>query len=169
LLAFSEQPSTNIEFVRKKLREEGLEESRLMISRTSQSRHEILAMLTVVDVYLDSFWYNGCTTLTDVIFMGIPAVSLLGKTFRSRMGASLLRSAGFDELVGRNVSHYIDIAYELATNAEKRNAIKEKILATRESMPLFDTKKYAAKFDLVLKQLFFYKQHDIQLPRILWA
>jgi predicted O-linked N-acetylglucosamine transferase (SPINDLY family) len=49
-----------------------------------------LARYQLADLFLDTFPYNGHTTLSDAIYSGLFAVSMFGDTFSSRVGRSLM-------------------------------------------------------------------------------
>ena len=59
------------------------------------------------------------------------------------MAASLLNAAGLRELITADLESYERLALELARNPARLRAIREKLLANRNSCPLFDTARYA--------------------------
>ncbi len=94
------------------------------------------------DLFLDTFNYNSHTTASDALWAGMPLVSLKGKTFSSRVGASLLTALGLDELITSNVNEYISLAIELAQNQSSFNKVKNKTKRLRLSSPLFNSKQF---------------------------
>lgn len=46
--------------------------------------------------------------------MGVPMVTLLGDCHASRVGASLLRQVGLNDLIADTLDHYVEIAADLA-------------------------------------------------------
>jgi predicted O-linked N-acetylglucosamine transferase (SPINDLY family) len=43
------------------------------------SRDSRLKLFNLIDVHLDTFPYNGCTTTCDGLWMGVPTITLAGK------------------------------------------------------------------------------------------
>ena len=55
-----------------------------------------------IDIALDPTPWPGGTTTCDALWMGVPVVSVVGKTALSRGGLSILSNVGLPELVGRD-------------------------------------------------------------------
>ena len=102
-----------------------------------------LARIPLADLCLDTFPYNGHTTTSDVLFMGVPVLTMKGRSFQSRVSMSLLETLGCSELVRSTIAEYIDTAIELARNPEAINVIKGKIDDPHRRRKLFDTEKFA--------------------------
>ena len=67
---------------------------------------------------------------------------LNGKTHGSRFGASILKSAGLDNLVAATELDYVNKAVALARNTELLNMLHQELpLAVRQS-PLMNSKAY---------------------------
>ena len=49
--------------------------------------------LKLADLYLDTLTYNGHTTGSDVLWAGVPMVTLEGTQWPSRVGASLCKGS----------------------------------------------------------------------------
>jgi predicted O-linked N-acetylglucosamine transferase (SPINDLY family) len=77
---------------------------------------EYMARLRLADVFLDTFPYNAGTIASDAIRMGLPLVTLSGRSFASRMAGRLLAAAGAQEGIATNLQAYIDFAVSLATD-----------------------------------------------------
>jgi predicted O-linked N-acetylglucosamine transferase (SPINDLY family) len=116
----------------------GVDASRLIFGKRVGVA-DYLARYTACDLFLDTLPYNGGTTANDVLWMGLPLLTILGKTMTGRMAASLLHTLGLDELVAQNWSDYEARAIALATEPERYAAIKLQLAQARESSPLFDT------------------------------
>ena len=56
---------------------------------------EHLARHVHADLFLDTFNVNAHTTASDALWAGLPVVTLAGRQFAARVGASLLRARGY--------------------------------------------------------------------------
>jgi protein O-GlcNAc transferase len=97
----------------------------------------------LVDLFLDTFPFNGGVTLSDAIWCGVPVLTLSGQSFASRMGASLLNALQLSELVTNNLTDYEDMAIEIASNKDTYRKIKSKLNFSIESSNLFNPKFFA--------------------------
>jgi predicted O-linked N-acetylglucosamine transferase (SPINDLY family) len=109
-----------------------------------QPRMQYLQTYHQIDIGLDTFPYNGHTTSLDSLYMGVPVVSLMGKTVVSRAGFSQTSNLGLaGELVADSEEKFVRLAVELANNfprlAELRASLRERM---RQS-PLMDAKRFA--------------------------
>jgi predicted O-linked N-acetylglucosamine transferase (SPINDLY family) len=100
-----------------------------------------------VDVALDTTPYHGTTTTCDALFMGVPVVTLAGKVHASRVGVSLLRRAGLDDLVAESPADYARIAVALLRDEPRRVAFRAEARARLASGGLTDGPRMARAFD----------------------
>jgi predicted O-linked N-acetylglucosamine transferase (SPINDLY family) len=104
---------------------------------------EYLARQQLADLALDTIIYTGHSTASDALWAGVPLITMLGKGFPARVGASLLRAVGLPELITRDAREYLSLALELASDAERLSGIRERLAEQRETAPLFDIDLYA--------------------------
>jgi predicted O-linked N-acetylglucosamine transferase (SPINDLY family) len=109
-----------------------------------------LARHAHADLFLDTFHWNAHTTCSDALWAGLPVVTLMGPTFASRVGASLLHAVGLPELVTRTVDDYHALADSLARDSERLARIRARLGERRATTALFDTRLYAARFEAAL-------------------
>jgi hypothetical protein len=120
------------------LTEHGVATDRLIVSTTRfPSRTDVKELLRVGDIYLDSFPFGGVNSLVDPLEVGIPVIAWEGETFRSRMGAALLRALGLPELIVQDVNAYLLLAVQLATDPTWRSELRTKIQDRMERTPVF--------------------------------
>jgi predicted O-linked N-acetylglucosamine transferase (SPINDLY family) len=98
-----------------------------------------LARYPLADLFLDNFPYGAHTTAADSLWMGVPIVTFPGRSFASRVCASLVRAAGVGELACDTANAYVSRAIELGRDRRQLAAIRDKLVAGRDTCLLFDT------------------------------
>ena len=92
---------------------EGIAPNRLRLAPTGP-RPQYLALAHQVDINLDPFPYAGMTTTCDLLWMGVPTVTLAQGGSAGRAGASVLSAAGLPHLIADTPNEYVRIAASLA-------------------------------------------------------
>jgi len=138
--------------ITKEFEKRGISGNRIIFAQpTAHSRH--LARMRLADLALDTFPYTSHTTGSDALWAGVPLVTRMGKTFASRVAASLLTAHGFPELITDNDEDYFRIALELATNIERRSELKERLDRVRATSPLFNTKQFTRDLEQLYRAI----------------
>ena len=101
------------------------------------ARH--VARYALVDLFLDTAPYGAHTTAADALWMGAPVLTLPGRSFASRVCASLVAAAGVPELVCDTPEAYVAEATALGRDPARLAALRQRLLANRGTSPLFDT------------------------------
>ncbi len=96
----------------------GVHPERLIFAK-KVSPADYLAQLPLADLSLAAFPYGPGTLASDALRMGVPLLTLEGKSFVARMAGSLLTSVGLSELIAPDLQAYMDMAVELAHNRTK--------------------------------------------------
>lgn len=65
-----------------------------------------------VDLILDTFPYNGGFMMALSIYIGVPVLNLRGELHFSKVGADILRIAGLENFIAKNLDEYIKKAVE---------------------------------------------------------
>jgi protein O-GlcNAc transferase len=125
-------------------------------------RDAYLAQFQHADLFLDTLPYNAGTTASDAIWAGLPVLTQIGKSFASRMAASLLTTIGAPELITHSKEEYCSLAIELASNPKRLAAIKAKLTQNRRTTPLFDTKLFAKHIEAAYQAA--YDRYHAGLP-----
>ena len=92
---------------------------------------------------LDTFPYNGHTTSLDSMWMGVPVVTLIGKTAVGRAGFSQLSNIGLTELAAGDEKSFVRIASELASNLPRLATLRSQLRQRMQSSPLMDAPRFA--------------------------
>ena len=74
----------------------------------------------VADMFLDTFAFNGHGTISQVLWAGIPALTLPGERLGQRIGATLVKHSAAPEMIARSVSDYVALARACATPRGRR-------------------------------------------------
>lgn len=88
---------------------------------------EHMGLYNRVDIALDTFPYNGTTTTLEAAWMGVPAVTLTGESHVSRVGVSLLKNLGLDDLIGADTNGYVRAAVALAGDADRLRTLRREL------------------------------------------
>jgi predicted O-linked N-acetylglucosamine transferase (SPINDLY family) len=122
--------------------ERGIAPNRIHFGKTLPEA-EHLSRYGLCDLFLDSFPYCGHATASNALFGGCPVLSLPGRTFASRVSASLLTALGREELVAKSPEDYVRRAVHLAQHLDELQSIKDRLAAARTSSSLFDGTRFA--------------------------
>ncbi|MGZ5028580.1 MAG: O-linked N-acetylglucosamine transferase, SPINDLY family protein, partial [Methylobacter sp.] len=74
-------------------------------SRCSVS--DYFALHQQVDICLDTFPYNGGTTTLNALWMGLPTLTLEGKTVTARQGATILSQMGLNAFIAQDAEDFV--------------------------------------------------------------
>jgi predicted O-linked N-acetylglucosamine transferase (SPINDLY family) len=135
--------------LRREARSRGIDPDRLVFAPVMlKDRH--LSRVRRADLFLDTFYYNGHTTVSDALWAGVPVLTLPGRTFASRVGASLLQAVNLKEGIVGSAQEYVARAVHLAGHPAALRSLRDKLARERLSAPLFDTARFARDFDDLL-------------------
>ena len=116
----------------------GIDPARLIFAPKMRNQNH-LARIPLADLFLDTVPYGAHTTASDALWMGVPLLTLSGRSFASRVCGSLVRSAGLPELVVETPQAYVETAVALANDPAAIAAFKARLAAARDRCTLFDT------------------------------
>jgi predicted O-linked N-acetylglucosamine transferase (SPINDLY family) len=95
---------------------------------------EILRLYNRIDISLDTFPYNGTTTVCESLVMGVPIVGLKGRTSAGRVTLSLLKAVGLEDLCADDEDGYVRTVVELSRDVERlrklRAGLRDRFLAS---------------------------------------
>jgi predicted O-linked N-acetylglucosamine transferase (SPINDLY family) len=100
------------------------------------------ANLTLADVVLDTFPYNGATTTLETLWMNIPMVTKVGEAFVARNSYAFMKNAGLTEGIAWTDEEYIDWGIRLGTDRELRQQVRGKLLNSRKTSPLWNAQQF---------------------------
>ncbi len=129
----------------------GVEPNRVDLHPTIPSREGHLGAYGLVDIALDTYPYNGTTTTCEALWMGVPVLTLTGRTHVSRVGTSLLSRCGMEAWIARDEHHFVQLAIEKAAAIDKLRAGRA---AVREAArALTDASRFTQQLEQTLKEI----------------
>ncbi|MBW1699723.1 MAG: tetratricopeptide repeat protein [Deltaproteobacteria bacterium] len=112
--------------------------NRIRIVGETSSVSDHLRWYQQVDIALDPFPYNGTTSTYEALFMGVPVITLKGKTHAGRVGASIMTRVGLSEFAVSTLQRYIELASFLSRNLELlsriRASLRQKLMACNDGV-----------------------------------
>jgi predicted O-linked N-acetylglucosamine transferase (SPINDLY family) len=152
--------------LRRRLSQYGIPTDRLTIMDKAPTHGDYLQRFNMVDIGLDPFPFNGITTSCDGLWMGMPFVTLTGRTSVSRVGNSMLSAVGLADLVAHDPQTYLRLASALA---EDHGRLRELRRGMRERMRyshLMNARHFASSLDAAFQQMWETWCNDRELPEL---
>ena len=151
LLLLSDVPEAQLN-LRHEAQERGVDPDRLIFG-TPWANERHLARLRLCDLFLDTWPYNAHTTGSDALLAGLPVLTCMGRSFPSRVGASLLRAVGLPELVTETFEDYEALALRLATEPGTLAALRQQLADRLPTCPLYDTPRYTRHLEAAYQRM----------------
>jgi predicted O-linked N-acetylglucosamine transferase (SPINDLY family) len=124
----------------------GVARSRLVFA-PRRAKPDHLARYALADLMLDTSPHGAETAASEALRMGVPVMTLSGRSFASRVCGSLVRAAGLPDLVCETPDDYVRRAVALAAAPEQLALLREKLHAGRDACPLFDMDKLTSHLE----------------------
>tara|TARA_B110000037_G_scaffold105766_1_gene122932 strand:- start:730 stop:1272 length:543 start_codon:yes stop_codon:yes gene_type:complete len=154
VLWLSKANKTIVENLKKETENNGIDQARLIFAPRLELIEDHLSRVKLADLFLDTLPYNAHATSSDALRMGLPVLTCVGKSFASRVAASLLNAVGLPELITTTQQEYEALAINLATNPKKLKAIKDKLAKNLPSAPLYDTPLFTKHLESAYKKMY---------------
>jgi len=132
---------------------EGISAERVQLFPWVPSTRGHLAIYHSIDLALDTYPYNGATTTCEALWMGVPVVTLSGRTHASRVGRSLLSAVGLPDLVTDTPDAYREKCVSLAANTDRLQHMRTSLRQQMASSPLTDAKRFTLNMENCYRSL----------------
>ncbi len=119
----------------------GIAMERLQLGYATSSE-ATLAHYHQVDIALDTYPFNGATTTCQALWMGVPVLTLVGKTPAARAGLSILTTVGLNDWVTDSPQNYVTACVQLSKNIEALQILRQQLRTKMQTSPLMDGAKY---------------------------
>jgi protein O-GlcNAc transferase len=141
------------ERVRAEFRQLGVSSDRVELDAHLVSVAEHLKGYGRVDVALDPFPYNGTTTTCEALWMGVPVVTLAGRTHVARVGASLLTHLGRTEWIAKSTDEYVERAVALTADLGALSEIRSGLRVQMAASAVTDASGFAQELTAALREM----------------
>ena len=149
--SLSDKPTR--EYAMEMFTQKGIERERIELLSYEHSYRGHLDMYNRIDIALDPFPYNGTTTTCEALWMGVPVITLAGKTHASRVGVSLLSNIGLPEFIAETPDEYVKMAFTLAADVNSLQSLRMRLRAAMEQSPLTDAKRFTLNLENCLREM----------------
>jgi predicted O-linked N-acetylglucosamine transferase (SPINDLY family) len=112
-----------------------------------------LARYVLADLFLDTTPYGAHTTASDALWMGVPVLTLSGRSFASRVCGSLVRAAGMPEMVCASAEEFVERAVAIGNERSMLEPLRKRLRAGRDSCVLFDMPGLVHKLEDLYRQM----------------
>ena len=130
-----------------------IDKERILFAGHVSSYEEHVSRYCSADIFLDTFNYNGHSTLVECIWSELPFVTLMGESFSSRVGGSILHSLDLDELICNSIEEYIEKVVFYSSNKQKLEVLKNKIKSQKKSGIFFNQKVFTKNLEEVYENI----------------
>jgi predicted O-linked N-acetylglucosamine transferase (SPINDLY family) len=151
------------DFIARRFELRGVECERL-IFEPMRSYDQYLNLYNQIDIALDPQPYGGGITSCDALWMGVPIVTLHGKTSVGRIAATLLRNIGLDDLVTATLEEYAAIAARLAADKNRLTELRRTLRDRLAQSPLMDAKLYTRNLETLYRQAWLTSRASLERP-----
>ena len=130
----------------------GIEPARVVLLDRAP-RPVYLAYYQRIDVGLDPFPCGGHTTTLDALWMGVPVVTLAGRTAMGRAAASVVSRIALGDLVATSEDDYVAIAVALACDRDRRRALRTSLPTRMRDAGLLDAADLARRLEAAYRAM----------------
>ncbi|MDR6755148.1 putative O-linked N-acetylglucosamine transferase (SPINDLY family) [Mycoplana sp. BE70] len=143
--------------LRQKAEEAGIAAERIIFAgKMPNPKH--LARIALADLFLDTHPYGAHSTAADAITMGLPVLTVAGKSFPARFCASIVAAAGIPDLICASPEEYVQRAIAFARDRKSLEAVRETLAQNRDTSVLRDMPALAHR----LEELFWQMQGEAE-------
>lgn len=116
-------------------------------------RPQYLELYHQIDIALDTFPYNGHTTSLDSFWMGVPVITMVGKTVVGRAGVSQLMNLRLPELIAKTPDEFVNTASVLARDLDRLSQLRSSLRERMLRSPLMDAPHFAKNVEAAYRTM----------------
>jgi predicted O-linked N-acetylglucosamine transferase (SPINDLY family) len=111
------------------------------------------ANLSIADIVLDTYPYNGATTTLETLWMGIPLVTRVGEQFAARNSYAFMMNVGVSEGLAYTDDEYVEWGIKLGTEENLRQQVAWKLRQSRKTSPLWNAQQFTREMEKAYQQM----------------
>lgn len=138
--------------MRRKFKSLGISGERMDLLPSDVDMRSHLSQYSKIDIALDTFPYAGTTTTCEALWQGVPVVSLSGNRHASRVGLSIMRQLGHEELVADSIEQYCNIACSLARDLDSLQDMRQLLRFEMYDSPLCDEEAFTKSVEAFFEE-----------------
>ncbi len=143
-------PGKHLDRVRQQFQRGGVSPSRLEFIG-KQDWLQYMQTYARIDIALDPFPYNGGITTCEALSMGVPAITLSGKTGVGRVGRSILSNVGLPELIAQTPNEYVQLAINFAKDINRLKQLRTELRPRLQASPMMDGKQLTRDIESIYR------------------
>jgi predicted O-linked N-acetylglucosamine transferase (SPINDLY family) len=138
--------------VRTRFEQAGIAEARVEFA-DRQPRQVYFQSYQRIDLGLDPFPCNGGTTTLDALWMGVPTLTVVGKTVVGRAGWTQLSNLGLQELAAETAEQYVALAARVSGDLPRLQELRRTLRQRLQASPLMDGMRFARNVEQAYRQM----------------
>ncbi|MEA2736044.1 MAG: hypothetical protein QOE14_2495, partial [Humisphaera sp.] len=146
MMSFALKDGGVVTDVAKRFAAYGIERGRLELPG-GKPLGDYLRTIARADIALDTFPFNGHTTTCHALWMGVPVISRSGSRPVSRVGRSLLRAIGLEDLCVDSAGAYVETAVRLAADPQRLTCLRSELRPRLAASPLCDAAGFTRELE----------------------
>ncbi len=131
---------------------EGIAPERLTILGYLGGKAHFAAYRTI-DIALDPFPHSGGMTTLDALCMGVPVVTLPGRTISSRLAAAILTPLGLERFIATDLDDYIRLATTIAGELDNLASLRAELRPRILSSPIGNAVAYTKAVEAAYRRV----------------
>ena len=128
-------------------KENSIDPKRIIFANQVKNYSKHISRYSLANLFLDTTNYNGHSTLLECIWAGLPFVTIVGDSFASRVGGSILNALNLNELITKSSEEYIEKVVFFTQNKDKLEIIRNKIIEQKRIGNFFDQKMFVKNLE----------------------
>ena len=116
---------------------QGVEPERVIFAQKAANPHH-LARISLADLFLDTTPYGAHSTAADALTMGLPILTIEGRSFASRFCGSVVSAAGLSDLICATPEDYVRRAIGFGRDRASLERRRDHLRLNRETSVLRD-------------------------------